>query len=193
MVGCFSIGLFLIFVPYERLILWFCRITAWLLFSPAMKIFDYFYVMKYFPAVDKETNELEVPTLNFEHFFKSPYYQKLAKKMKIAEEDGLKLKEMREYRFGDYTEEVPFIDFSLNPCIPLPTSSARPYCEQSRRKGGVPGKNTTKGNNEKGNRTSNDNFGYEYLPREELKWQTFSGQQLNGKMIPHTHSDVSRS
>ena len=87
----------------------------------------------------------------------------------------MKLKGMREYRFGEYTEEVPLFDFSLHPCLPLPTSTARPFC------------------GDEDNASICPEFGYEYLPRKMVQWQTFSGQQLRGKMIPHTHVEVLNS
>ena len=130
--------------------------------------------MCYYPQVDQETNEIQVPELDFHPIFDSPHYKKLARKVKIAKEDAMKLKCMREFRFGEYIEEVPLFHNSLYPCIPLPTSTARPFrgdscCNSD-------GKDDTE-------------FGYEYLPRHQVQWQTFSGQQLNGKMIPHTKAE----
>ena len=78
----------------------------------------------------------------------------------------MKLKGMREYMFSDHIEVVLLFDFSLYPCLPLPTSMARPFSGEE------------------------NEFAYEYLPRDEVKWQIFSGQQLDGKMIPHTHVEV---
>lgn len=178
MIGCFSIGIFLIIFPYDLCILWICRLFAWVLFSPFMKLVDYFLIMKYYPQPDKETNKLTITDLSFDHIFGSPRYKEIARKAKIAKEDGIKLNEMRKYRFGEYIEEVPLLDSSLYPCIPLPSSTARPYSGDSRM-------------NSKERGSSDDgNSMYEYLPREQLKWQTFSGQKLYGKMVPSTHMEI---
>jgi hypothetical protein len=143
-----------------------------------MKLMDYLFIMKYYPQPDKETNELTIPDLSFDHIFESPRYKEIARKAKIAKEDGIKLSGMRKYRFGEYIEEVPFLDSSLSPCIPLPSSTARPYCGDSRK------------NNKERRSHEDGNYGYEYLPREQLNWHSFSGQQLHGNMVPSTHIEI---
>ncbi len=178
MIGCFSIGFFLFIFPWNLCIMWICRLLAWVLFSPFMKFVDYFFIMKYYPQPNKETNELTITDLSFDHIFESPRYKEIARKAKIAKEEGIKLNEMRKYRFGEYIEEVPLLDSSLYPFIPLPTSTARPYYADNR-----------KYNKERGS-SDDGNYGYEYLPREQLTWQTFSGQKLYGKMVPSTHMEI---
>ncbi len=172
MVGCLAAGIFLILFPYEFFLRWAFRFSAWIFLGPGMKLFDMLVFMKYYPPPDKETGEIEVPEPDFTPIFESPKYKEIAKQNQIAKEDAMKLKGMREYRFGDYIEVVPISDFSLYPCLPLPTSTARPFYGDEN--GG----------------SSRPEFGYEYLPRRKVKWQTFSGQQLDGKMIPHTHIEV---
>ena len=162
---CFAMGLFFILFPYEKILLWMCRLTAWIFLSPLMKAVDYLFIMQYYPPPDRATNQIEVRELNFDYLFDSPKYKKLAKKVKIAREEGLKLMKMREYRFGKFIEEVPFMDWSLNQNTPLPTSTARPL--------------------------NDDNVNDTYLPKNKLKWQTLSGQDLVGEMIPHTHKEDS--
>ena len=34
MVGCFAIGLFLVTFPYEWVVLWVCRVLAWVCLGP---------------------------------------------------------------------------------------------------------------------------------------------------------------
>jgi hypothetical protein len=163
-----------------------------------MKLFDHYYFRFYHPTPDKETNELIVPELDFDPIFESPRYKKLATDVRIAKEDAMKLKGMREYRFGEYVEEVPCVDFSLHSCTPLPTSTARPFCGDNMNGGCGRSSYDTGGcdngdidnSDDENNDNDNDGFGYEYLPRNEVKWQTFSGQQLCGRMIPHTHTEV---
>lgn len=126
--------------------------------------------MEYYPPPDKDTNKLIVPDLDFDPIFESPKYKKLARTVREAKEKGIKLKGMREYRFGEYSEEIPMYDKSLYPCIPLPTSTARPYngCNSS----------------------DYEDHKYKYLSKNEVKWQKFSGQQLHGTMIPHPSTDI---
>ncbi len=131
--------------------------------------------MDHYPPPCQETNTLTVPDLDFDPIFDLPRYKKLARTVQEAKEEGMKLKGMREYRFGEYSEEIPMFDKSLYPCIPLPTSTARPFLDDF---------------HSFSDANHREEYKYKYLPKNRVKWQRYSGQQLCGSMIPHTSVEL---
>lgn len=170
MVYSILIGTAFVLLPVNKLIQWVCRIVALVILGPWMKLVDIFYIMPYFPAPDRETDTLEVKEPNVEAFFESSTFKMLTKRVRIAQEEALKLKDMREYLFGRYMEAVPTFDESRYPNIPEPSSSAHTYRERD-------GSHCTK-------------FGYEYLPKSETKWVKIHDQKLEGDMLPHIVSTL---
>mmetsp|Transcript_2409 Transcript_2409/g.4473 ORF Transcript_2409/g.4473 Transcript_2409/m.4473 type:complete len:552 (+) Transcript_2409:343-1998(+) len=159
------------FLPVNKLIQWVCRVVALIILGPWMKLVDIFYVMPYFPAPDRETNKLEVKEPNVDALFECSTFKILTKRVRVAEEDALKLKDMREYLFGRYMEAIPTFDESRYPNVPEPSSSAHTYREPD-------GSHCTK-------------FGYEYLPKSETKWVMIHDQKLEGGMVPRIVSTLS--
>eukprot|EP00560_Eucampia_antarctica_P004065 CAMPEP_0197842692 /NCGR_PEP_ID=MMETSP1437-20131217/46884_1 /TAXON_ID=49252 ORGANISM="Eucampia antarctica, Strain CCMP1452" /NCGR_SAMPLE_ID=MMETSP1437 /ASSEMBLY_ACC=CAM_ASM_001096 /LENGTH=296 /DNA_ID=CAMNT_0043452607 /DNA_START=1659 /DNA_END=2549 /DNA_ORIENTATION=+ len=163
-VGSFLVGIILMLLPWGSLILWTCRILAWSLFGPWMKLFDLFLMQHHYGVILQSTGEIkEKEPVDVDSFFQSPEMKKLAKMVRIAAEDSLKLKQMREHLYGSFSEVVPNVDTSRFPSLPLPTSTAITY------------------------RTHSEALGYQY--RNDVEIENLPGQRLRGRMIHTRHDD----
>lgn len=69
--------------------------------------------------------EPDVP--DFEALLESDVFLNMSASGRIVGENAVKLKDMREHMFGQFSEVVPAVDSSRYPSVPLPASSARPW------------------------------------------------------------------
>ena len=153
-------GLAALLVPWGGVLRWTARIVAWTLLGPWMAILDARVVRPHYRteaelAADPASASA-VPDVG--SLFAGPGWSELARRVRIAFEDSLKLRDMREIRFGRYSSRVPTVDGSRFPSVPLPASAAWPYLGEGRGRG-------------------------EYLPEEECTYRYLPGQRLLGSMI----------
>lgn len=125
-----------------------------------MKIFDIYVVKDYYRtraelAADPTIQEPDVDSL-----FADAKYTLLAKKVRVAAEDAIKLKDMREHRFGRYSQKTPAFDDSRFPSVPLPSSTARPF-----------------------DPSASEGIEYRYLAKDECSFSYLPGQKLSGSMV----------
>jgi len=92
-----------------------------------MKLFDLFFVKGYYRTRAELAADPTIEEPDIDSIFADAKYSALAKKVRVAAEDAIKLKEMRAYRYGVYSCRVPAFDDSCVPSIPMPQSTARPY------------------------------------------------------------------
>jgi hypothetical protein len=176
----FVLGMALMFFPMISMFRWVCRIVVFTFLGPWMKIIDVYFIQPFYPTAN-DKRELS----DYQDFIVDTFYDvtkvmnKLKHKIRLAEEEGLKLKDMKEVRFGNFTEEVKVMDMERHASIPEPTSTARPFTSDR----------------------SMQEHSYQYIPMESDRAKRMCGQRLYGSMIPHTkletemsrtiHSDVS--
>lgn len=162
-IACFILGVLLIVLPWGKVIFWICRIAVWGLFGPWMKLFDIYFIMPNYKTILEASEEDIKEPFNVERLFQTPEMMKLAQIARIASEDALKLKTMRQYLYGKYSVVVPDYDSSRFPSIPLPDSTARTFKERTKTKT------------------------YQYL--SDVEEHHIPGQRLRGRMIHTRHHD----
>lgn len=124
-VGCFLIGTILLLLPLGTIFLYTIRILVWTLFGPWMKLFDFHHMQHRYGRIHQDNDEIkEIKPINVDSFFESPEMKKLAKMVRVAAEDALKLKVMRQHLYGNFSEIIPSVDTSRFPSLPLQTSTA---------------------------------------------------------------------
>ena len=132
---CLFIGVVWLVLPVHFVVLWLIRILAWTFLGPWMKLVDIIWLHKYYKTRQELLEEIrarkneppkEPEPFIFDSFLESDHFHKLHTTGRIAAEDSLKLKDMRERVFGEYSEQVPAFDTSRFPSLPLPDSTAYP-------------------------------------------------------------------
>merc|ERR1719203_565118 len=111
------------FLPWQIIGRWSARLFFWS-FGPWMKILDLYVVQDYYKTDAQLMKTKEYYKPNFDSFFETEKMRFFNKRAKIATEDAFKLKDMRIYRFGKYSEEVPDTSLTRYPDAPRPESFA---------------------------------------------------------------------
>ena len=165
MVRFFVIGIALALFPITFVFRWICRIVVFTFLGPWMKIIDLYFVQPFYPTSTDKRDLNEYQDFIFDKFYDATnVMNKLKHKIRLAEEEALKLKDMKEVRFGNFTEEVKVMDLERHASIPEPTSTARPFASD----------------------TASQEHGYRYIPMDSVRVKRWCGQRLYGSMIPHT-------
>jgi len=159
-VYCFFTGVALLILPWGFILTWIARIFAWTLLGPWMKIFDIYVVKDYYRTRAELAADPTIEEPDIDALFADSKYTLLAKKVRIAAEDAIKLKDMREHRFGMYSQKTPAFDDSRFPSIPLPQSTARPF-----------------------DPSGSEGIEYKYLGKDECSFNYLPGQKLRGTMV----------
>mmetsp|Transcript_62419 Transcript_62419/g.75113 ORF Transcript_62419/g.75113 Transcript_62419/m.75113 type:complete len:527 (+) Transcript_62419:2-1582(+) len=109
-----------LFVPWAFFIKWIMRILVWLLFGPWMKLVDTFYYtpLKNLSDDEREEKERKVKRSQTEVFIRNA---------RISNENALKLKDMRVYKFGKYITRVPVLKVDRHLDDPLLSSTGGAY------------------------------------------------------------------
>jgi hypothetical protein len=158
---CILMGTVFLVLPMQYVVLWVARLFVWTLLGPLMKVVDILYVH----PVYRTREELEAnPTFdstNLETILSSETLQKMVRRGRLAGEEAIKLKDMREHKFGKLSFQVPAIDTQRKPNIPLPSSTAQPYLG-------------SKGDPQ-----------YGFVDVDKSTWEFEPGQNLTGIMVPH--------
>lgn len=169
MTRCLIVGVLLSIVPIAFILRWTGRILVFTFFGPWMKIIDVCFVQPYYPIHTEETDLKEYKDWITDKVLNaSSKINKISQQIRLAEEEGVKLKAMKELRFGSFTEEVRVMDTGRYFYYPEATSTARPYYSQ----------------------ISLQEYGYRYQSLESVDVRKLSGQRLYGSMIPHTQLEL---
>mmetsp|Transcript_435 Transcript_435/g.674 ORF Transcript_435/g.674 Transcript_435/m.674 type:complete len:828 (-) Transcript_435:139-2622(-) len=152
--------IFLVF-PMQYVLLWTARVVVWVLLGPWMKVIDIMYIHPIYRTRDELKVDPEFHGTNLESILASDSIQKMVRNDRLAGEDAIKLKDMREHQFGKLSFRVPAVDTQSKPNIPLPSSTAQPYLG-------------TKGDTTKG-----------FVDVDNATWCCISGQNLTGTMVMH--------
>mmetsp|Transcript_2597 Transcript_2597/g.4194 ORF Transcript_2597/g.4194 Transcript_2597/m.4194 type:complete len:134 (-) Transcript_2597:15-416(-) len=108
-----------------------------------MKLLDVLFIRKYYrtredllrDGVPSTTEEMKQDIASrpniLEPLLQSDFVERMANLGRVVVENNVKLRDFREEVFGKYTENIPYVDTSRYPSVPLPTSSAHPADESS--------------------------------------------------------------
>jgi hypothetical protein len=169
----FYIGTLWLILPMHMVFLWFCRIVVWTLLGPWIKLVDIFYIHKNYRTKNELMEDPVFHGTNLESLWlTSDSVRKMGVSARVASEEALKLKAMRECRFGKLSQLIPAVDTSRFASTPLPESTAVPYA-------GPPNR-----------RNANKTDVFVDLPAEQQEWRYVPGQKLEGHMI---HKRLKRS
>ena len=97
-----------------------------------MKVLDVMYVHKWYKTREElleeiqQTGKVAIKLPDFDAMLNSEKLHKAGRNGRIVAEDAIKLRAMRETRFGKQGERVPSQDTSRVPSVPLSCSTAQP-------------------------------------------------------------------
>lgn len=120
-VGCIGAGIFGLFVPWAFLIRWTSRLIVWICLGPWMKGLDIFL---HGLTVEEEVERQKMKSSNQI----KQAFQLQCKAAKTLRENTLKLKAFRVRLFGKYITRLPEYNLTRHEDVPLPESTAEPYC-----------------------------------------------------------------
>lgn len=152
--------IFLIF-PMHVAILWTARMFVWITLGPLMKIIDLLFIRAHYRTREELEADPEFHGTDLESILTSSSLEQMIQSGRLASEEAMKLKAMREHKFGKLSQRVPAFDTQRQPSIPLSTSTAQPYLGS----GGDPSK------------------GFVDVDAAKIKWTYVVGQHLTGTMV----------
>ena len=158
--------IFLIF-PMHFVILWMARLFVWIVLGPLMKAADILFIRGHYRTREELEADPEFHGTELESILTSSSLEQMVQSGRLASEEAMKLKAMREYKFGKLSQQVPAFDTQRQPSIPLPKSTALPYLGSR----GDPAK------------------GFVDVDSAMIKWTYVVGQHLTGTMV-HRHETV---
>ena len=175
---CLVVATLWLFLPVNAILLWVCRILAWTLLGPWMKLVDIYWIHSWYKTSDELADLAQQgvqdpgPDLpNYNAVLQSGWLKDMAYNGRLVAEHALKLKDMRDYRFGRYSEFIPALDESQYPSIPLPQSTAEPFVPP-------PTTRTSSSNSSRMGATQRAATAHMALPKRLVV-----GQKLRGSMI----------
>eukprot|EP00804_Cyclotella_cryptica_P003215 CCRYP_010465-RB/>CCRYP_010465-RB protein AED:0.11 eAED:0.11 QI:193/1/1/1/0.61/0.57/14/6319/1145 len=121
--GSFLLSIVFYFVPWAFLTKWTLRIVVWLSFGPWMKLVDVFYFSKITP----ETNEQKLERENRLKIERDKWLEAQILEAQLRKERATKLKDFKQYLFGEFVCHVNVLKRDRFFDVPLPASSAAPY------------------------------------------------------------------
>jgi hypothetical protein len=146
-------------LPLDYALLWALRVGVWACLGPWVKLVDMFYIHPYYRTKEELLIDPTCRVTCLDQILTSKPFQRMGASARLAQEEAVKLKDMREHRFGKLAQLIPAWGTSRFPNTPLPHSTAEPVGE-SESEGGV----TT----------------------EARRWRYVKGQKLGGHMV-HQH------
>lgn len=158
---CVVFGTIFLVFPMQYVVHWAARAFVWIFLGPLMKLVDIRYVHPSYRTREELEADPEFHGTNLESVLTSEALQKMIRRGRLAGEEAMKLKDMREHRFGKFSFQVPAVDTQRKPNIPLPSSSAQPYLG-------------TAGDPSKG-----------FVDVDKSTWVPLPGQNLTGTMVHH--------
>lgn len=162
-------GLVSLLLPWAFILTWVGRITIWFLFGPHMKLVDLF-----LQAQAKKYGDVDNALAKFhEQSFLA----------RLRREEAVKLKAVKEIRFGRFSTEVPAFNLCRHFDRPLPQSSARIFHTEA---GGII---------EEASEDIDETEKKKSWDIDETKKKTLwlPGQQLYGSMIPRPENVFNRN
>jgi len=146
----FILSVVAIFLPWGFLLRWTCRIIVWVAFGPWMKLADIYYFNREETAEEKKEN-----TNRRQQWLNEKKLEAQTKREKAA-----KLRDFKEYMFGEHICRVNILKKDRYYDLPLPTSSANAYYPKAK------------------------SLGELAMQEAGYRRTRVNGQQLVGEMIP---------
>jgi len=150
-------------LPMNSALVWLLRVLVWAFLGPWIKLVDIYCIHPHYRTKEELLQDPTFHGTNLDQVLTSESLQKMGASARLASEEALKLKAMREHEFGKLSQLIPAIDTCLVPHIPLPQSTAEPYL-------GSICNSSLKG-------------GFVDLPKEAQSWRYVPGQHLGGNMV----------
>jgi hypothetical protein len=177
---CFMFGTMWLLFPVGTILLWMVRLVVWTLLGPWMKFVDMYWVHPVYQTKEelqqmisqaKEEETIEslskrLPLPDFDSLLASKTFRQLSYSGRVNAENLYKLKAMRCFLFGEYSDMIPIRDPSGQVTIPLPASQATSRKEQQKHQ------------QQQQQQQSN----------EKDIWYHVHGQELHGNMIMNVGS-----
>ena len=129
----FVISVVVFFIPWGWLIKWLLRVTVWIAFGPWMKLADIYY----FSRLNEESDEQKKQRMNQLQLERQKRLDQQKLEAKIAREKSAKLRDFKQYMFGEHICRVNILKKDRYYDIPLPTSSSTLYNPESKSLGEV--------------------------------------------------------
>ena len=125
----FLLSVLTLFVPWSLIVKWTLRIVVYLFFGPWMKLADIYY----FQESEEETTERE----NRLKSDRQKYLADLLLQAQIVRENNTKLRDFKQYMFGQYITKVNIMKQDRFIDRPLPESSAVVYNPEAKSLGAL--------------------------------------------------------
>lgn len=162
-----ALGTIFLFFPMHLVILWMARLIVWITLGPLMKVVDMLFIQGHYRTREELEADPEFHGTELESILTGSSLEHMVQSGRLASEEAMKLKAMREYKFGKLSHQVPAFDTQRHPSIPLPKSTAQPYLGSG----------------------GNPDEGFVDVDSAMVKWTYVVGQHLTGTMV-HRHEIV---
>ncbi len=113
-----ALSIILFFIPWFWIIKWTSRIVIWGLFGPWMKLVDIY-------VLNNGGDDGDIADEN-DRLARKQYNEKTLKQTRIKNELAFKLRDFKQYLFGEFLTKVHLINFDRFIETPLATSTAKP-------------------------------------------------------------------
>mmetsp|Transcript_11555 Transcript_11555/g.25337 ORF Transcript_11555/g.25337 Transcript_11555/m.25337 type:complete len:715 (+) Transcript_11555:140-2284(+) len=125
---CFVLSVVVFFVPWGFLIKWTLRIIVWVSLGPWMKLADIYY----FSRLKEETDEQKQERMGQLQLERQKRLEKQKLDAQIAREKASKLRDFKQYMFGERICKVNILKNDRYYDLPLPSSSSTLYNPKSK-------------------------------------------------------------
>ena len=116
------------FLPWGLILKWTLRIVVWITLGPWMKLVDIFFV----DHVEEETDELKLERMNKLQRERQKWLEQQKLEALIVRENVAKLRDFKQYMFGQHIIQVNTLKKDRYYDIPLPSSTSTPYDPESK-------------------------------------------------------------
>ena len=124
----FAVSVIVFFIPWSWLIKWTLRIIVWVCLGPWMKIADIYY----FSHLKEETDEQKKERMNQLQLERQKRLDKQKLDAQVGREKSAKLRDFKQYMFGEHICSVNILKKDRYYDVPLPSSSAEIYNPKSK-------------------------------------------------------------
>lgn len=159
--ACFVLSFAVFFVPWGFLIQWTLRIIVWCTLGPWMKLADIYY----FSRLEEETDEQKKHRMGQLELERQRRLEKQKLEAQLVREKSTKLKDFKQYMFGEHICKVNILKKDRYYDLPLPTSSSVKFNPKSQ------------------------SLGELAMQEAGYRRHRVDGQQLDGEMIPMRHGN----
>jgi hypothetical protein len=118
-----SLAVVVFFLPWGLILKWTLRIVVWVTLGPWMKLIDVFLI----DHVEEETDALKTERMNKLQRERQKWLDQQKLEALIVRENVAKLRDFKQYMFGQHIIQVNTLKKDRYYDIPLPSSTSTPY------------------------------------------------------------------